>query len=213
MCWLRSIEATSTPFDQACRIKAINLASRIGLRTQLNINFLPNAVYEPLACIRATLAAAENAAFPPSRLTFEIVEGEDLAEAGHLRRIIETYRRIGFRVDLGRFRKRLFRADPPRRSPPRQRQDRPFPGGQDADHDQMRLAILRNILNLGREIGTTVVLEGVERLEEVESLRAIGGRFMQGSLLCPPDVRRRWCPTTASVGRAPSKLPPVNSGG
>lgn len=41
-------------FDQACRIKAIELAARLKLGCQLNINFLPNAVYEPRACIRWT---------------------------------------------------------------------------------------------------------------------------------------------------------------
>jgi len=40
-------------FDQACRVKAIELAARLGMQHQLNINFLPNAVYEPRACIRA----------------------------------------------------------------------------------------------------------------------------------------------------------------
>ncbi len=43
-------------FDQACRTKAIDLAARLGITCRLNINFLPNAVYEPKACIRATLA-------------------------------------------------------------------------------------------------------------------------------------------------------------
>lgn len=73
-------------FDQACRTRAIGLASRIGLQTRLNINFLPNAVYEPAACIRATLDAAARTGFPIRSLTFEMVENEDVAETGHLRK-------------------------------------------------------------------------------------------------------------------------------
>jgi EAL domain-containing protein (putative c-di-GMP-specific phosphodiesterase class I) len=37
-------------FDQACRVKAIATASRLGLDRRLNINFKPNAVYHPESC-------------------------------------------------------------------------------------------------------------------------------------------------------------------
>ncbi|WP_419757289.1 EAL domain-containing protein [Acidisoma sp.] len=166
-------------FDQACRTRAIGLASRLGLLTRLNINFLPNAVYEPVACIRATLAAAASAGFPPTQLTFEVVESEDLADAGHLRKIIETYRRIGFRIaldDFGSGYSGLARLADLR--PDSIKVDRSLV--EDCDHDLTRRAILGNILNLGRDIGVDVILEGVERIGEVEALRSIGGRFMQG---------------------------------
>jgi EAL domain-containing protein (putative c-di-GMP-specific phosphodiesterase class I) len=166
-------------FDQACRIQAIGLASRLGLHTRLNINFLPNAVYEPLACIRATLAAASSAGFPLGSLTFEVVESEELADTAHLRKIIETYRRLGFRValdDFGSGYSGLARlAD---LQPDAIKIERAIVAG--CDQDRTRRAILANILNLGRDIGIDVVLEGVERVEEVEALRSIGGRFMQG---------------------------------
>jgi EAL domain-containing protein (putative c-di-GMP-specific phosphodiesterase class I) len=71
-------------FDQACRIKAIEMAASLGMDRHLNINFLPNAVYEPRACIRATLDAAARTGFDPSRLTFEIVETELIADTPHL---------------------------------------------------------------------------------------------------------------------------------
>jgi EAL domain-containing protein (putative c-di-GMP-specific phosphodiesterase class I) len=166
-------------FDQACRTRAIQLASRLGLQARLNINFLPNAVYEPLACIRATLAAASSAGFPLGRLTFEVVESEALADVNHLRKIFETYRQIGFRValdDFGSGYSGLARLADLR--PDIIKIERAMVA--DCDHDRTRLAILANILNLGRDIGVDVVLEGVERVEEVEALRAIGGRFMQG---------------------------------
>jgi len=166
-------------FDQACRTRAIALASRLGLQTRLNINFLPNAVYEPLACIRATLAAASSASFPPDRLTFEVVESEELADAGHLRKIIETYRQIGFRValdDFGSGYSGLTRLA--ELQPDMIKIERALVA--DCDQDRTRRAILANILSLGRDTGIDVVLEGVERVEEVETLRALGGRFMQG---------------------------------
>ena len=71
-------------FDQACRVKAIEIAAHLGMDRQLNINFLPNAVYEPRACIRATLDAAARTGFDPKRLTFEIVETEMISDTPHL---------------------------------------------------------------------------------------------------------------------------------
>lgn len=52
--------------DQDCRVKAIELASRLfpaGEKVMLSINFMPNAVYEPAACLRATLLAALRCSF------------------------------------------------------------------------------------------------------------------------------------------------------
>src|SRR4029079_1704071 len=34
-------------FDQACRVKSIQLAAQFGMRTFLSMNFFPNAFYEP----------------------------------------------------------------------------------------------------------------------------------------------------------------------
>ncbi len=166
-------------FDQACRTSAIMLASRLGLEGRLNINFLPNAVYEPVACIRATLAAAASTGFPLNRLTFEMVESEAVAGTAHLRKIIDAYRRFGFRValdDFGTAYSGLSRLADLR--PDIIKIDRVLVSG--CDQDRTRRAILASLLALGREIGIDVVLEGVERVEEVEALRAIGGRLMQG---------------------------------
>ncbi len=166
-------------FDQACRAHAISLASRLGLEGRLNINFLPNAVYEPMACIRATLEAAARSGFPPDRLTFEMVESEEVAETGHMRAIIEAYRRLGFRValdDFGTGYSGMARLADLR--PDAIKVDRALITR--CDEDGTRRAILASLLSLGREINVDVVMEGVERVEEVETLRSIGGRFMQG---------------------------------
>jgi EAL domain-containing protein (putative c-di-GMP-specific phosphodiesterase class I) len=166
-------------FDQACRVRAIELATRLKLDRGLNINFLPNAVYEPRACIRRTLDAATRAGFPLDRLTFEIVESEGLADVSHLRAIIEEYHRHGIKTaldDFGTGYSGLSRlAD---LKPDILKIDRILIA--DCDHDGTRRAILGSLIALGREIGVKIVFEGVERAEEAEALRAMGGRFMQG---------------------------------
>jgi EAL domain-containing protein (putative c-di-GMP-specific phosphodiesterase class I) len=73
-------------FDQACRVKAIERAAERFDRPDLmlSINFMPDAVYEPTACIRATLDAANRTGFDRSRLMFEFTENEPMRDPGHI---------------------------------------------------------------------------------------------------------------------------------
>lgn len=177
-------------FDQACRVRAIELATRLGLaqpenEIRLNINFLPNAVYEPKACIRLTLETASRTGFPLDRLTFEFVEHEDIADTRHTLNIIEEYRRHGFRIAMDDFASgysglsRLATL-----KPDIVKLDRDLM--RDCDKDRMRLAIIAAVLTLGRETGIKVVCEGVERQAEYEALRSIGARYLQGYYFARP---------------------------
>jgi EAL domain-containing protein (putative c-di-GMP-specific phosphodiesterase class I) len=185
-----SVLARLTPenlyaFDQACRVKAIEMAARLGVDCQLNINFLPNAVYEPRACIRLTLDAARQHGFPQDRLTFELTEGEQVSDLRHTQNIIEEYRRRGFRIALDDFStgySGLARLADLR--PDIIKLDRALI--QDCDRDRVRLAIVSSLVALGEQVGIKVVAEGVERREEVEALRETGLRFMQGFFFAKP---------------------------
>ena len=172
-------------FDQNCRVKAIELAAKLGIRQRLSINFLPNAVYEPRACIQATLSAAKRTGFDPRQLTFEIVETETIADTAHLLNIINEYRRQGFKVALDDFAtgySGLSRLADLR--PDIVKLDRALI--KDCDQDRVRLAIVASVLALAAEIGIKVVVEGVERLGEVDALRSVGARFMQGYYFARP---------------------------
>lgn len=172
-------------FDQACRVKAIEMAARLGLDRQLNINFLPNAVYEPRACIRATLDAAARTGFNPKRLTFEIVETEAIADTPHLLNIIGEYRRQGFKIALDDFATSYSGLTRwAELKPDIVKLDRVLV--QDCDRDRTRLAIVASLIALGAEIGTKVVVEGVERRGELDALRSVGARFMQGFYFARP---------------------------
>lgn len=172
-------------FDQACRVRAIEMATELGLDGQLSINFLPNAVYDPRACISLTLRTARRTGFPLDRLTFEIVEQEDITDTAHLLGIIAEYRKHGFSIaldDFGTCHSGLSRLAALR--PDIVKLDRALV--QDCDQDRTRLAILSSMIALGRELGIKVVLEGVERAGEVAALRGVGGRFMQGFYFARP---------------------------
>lgn len=175
-------------FDQACRVKAIELAASLGIACRLNINFLPNAVYQPRACIRATLDAALRTGFPVCRLTFEIVETEAVDPA-HLLGIVKEYKHQGFGLALDDFGTGnagfLQILD---LQPDIVKVDRALIEG--CHRDKRRLAIIASILSLGHQIGFKVVLEGMERAEEVAALRSVGGRFMQGYYFGRPLLER-----------------------
>jgi EAL domain-containing protein (putative c-di-GMP-specific phosphodiesterase class I) len=51
-------------FEQRCRVRAVEMASALGVTTKLSINFMSNAVYEPSRCLRTTLEAARRTGFP-----------------------------------------------------------------------------------------------------------------------------------------------------
>jgi EAL domain-containing protein (putative c-di-GMP-specific phosphodiesterase class I) len=173
-------------FDQACRVRAIELAARLGMDRQLSINFLPNAVYEPRACIRATLEAASRSQFDPHRLTFEIVETEAIANNAHMLNIIGEYHRQGFKVALDDFATAysgLSRLAELR--PDIVKLDRALV--RDCDQSHVKLAIIASMIALGAAIGIKVVLEGVEREGELDALRSVGARFVQGYYFARPQ--------------------------
>ena len=172
-------------FDQACRVKAVEMAARLGMDRQLNINFLPNAVYNPRTCIRATLEAAARTGFDPRRLTFEIVESEMISDTPHLLNIIAEYRQQGFKIALDDFATgysglaRLAEL-----KPDIVKLDRALT--RDCDKDRIRLAIIASMIALGAKIGIKIVIEGMERRSEVDALRSVGARFMQGFYFAKP---------------------------
>jgi EAL domain-containing protein (putative c-di-GMP-specific phosphodiesterase class I) len=154
-------------FDQRCRVRAIETAVRAGLLAgdaRLSINFLPSAVYSPLACIQLTLKTAKAIGLPTERLIFEFTESEDFG-AGH----------SGLTL-LARFQPHAVKLD---RELIR-----------DIDSSLPRRLIVEAVVRMCEGLGVRVVAEGVERAEEVRALRAVGIRFMQGFYFARPQFER-----------------------
>ncbi|MEI7607434.1 MAG: EAL domain-containing protein, partial [Rhodospirillaceae bacterium] len=176
-------------FDQACRVKAIGAAARFGLDRRLSINFLPNAVYHPEACLRLTLEAAREHDFPLDLITFEFTENERIIDRDHLKAIIATYRRHGFQTALDDFGAGYaglaLLAD---FQPDVIKIDRVLVTG--VDTDKPRQAIIAGAVKTAAMLGLTVVAEGVERREEVETLRGMGISLFQGFLFARPALDR-----------------------
>ena len=174
-------------FDQKCRVKAIELAASLGMPAQgtcLSINFMPNAVYEPRACIRLTLEAARRTAFPMGKILFEFTEGEKL-DVTHLINILHTYKSIGFKTaidDFGAGYAGLLLLV--KFQPDIVKIDMDLIRG--IDTSAVKRTVLANVLSMLEQLGVTPLCEGIETTEEMEVLRAMGVPLVQGYLLAKP---------------------------
>lgn len=175
-------------FDQACRVKAIRGAAELGMMELLSINFLPNAVYRPEACIRSTFAAAQEHRFPIEQIIFEVTEGEKVMDRPHLVNIFQEYRRFGFHtaIDdfgagyaglnlLAEFQPDIIKID--------------MELVRDIDTSVAKHAIVAGIVSICAKLEIKVLAEGIETPAERDCLRDLGIDLMQGYLFCRPAFR------------------------
>ena len=175
-------------FDQTCRTTAIALAARLfpqGHDLKLSINFLPGAVYDPAACLRATLSTAKKFAFPLNAIMFEFTEGEQVTDTAHLHNIIAEYRRTGFVTALDDFGAGYaglaLLAD---FQPDLIKIDMHLVRG--IESSRSRQAIMSAILYVARELGIKVLAEGIETEAEYVTLKAAGINLFQGYWFARP---------------------------
>jgi EAL domain-containing protein (putative c-di-GMP-specific phosphodiesterase class I) len=174
-------------FDQQCRVKAIELAARLDMDAVLSINFLPNAVYQPAACLQKTFEAAGRVRFPVERLMFEVTENEPSRDVNHLKSIFTEYKRHGMitAIDdfgaghsglnmLADFQPDVLKID--------------MALTRNVHLDRNRRLITRAVAELCREMNISVVAEGVESIEEAVALRELGVRLFQGYLFARPAI-------------------------
>ncbi|WP_447529667.1 EAL domain-containing protein [Vreelandella sp. TE19] len=174
-------------FDQACRVKAIEMASALGMQTDLSINFLPNAVYEPHACIQATLEVSRRVGWPTSRLVFEITETERVEDRHHLANIIDAYHNMGFKTALDDFGNGYANLDLlTDLNPDTLKIDREIV--MNCDSDPRRQALLKAVVSLAQELDTMVIAEGIETHSEALWLARAGIMRQQGYFYAKPAI-------------------------
>jgi EAL domain-containing protein (putative c-di-GMP-specific phosphodiesterase class I) len=175
-------------FDQTCRVQAIRGAAELGLKELLSINFLPNAVYQPAACIRSTFEAARRYDFPIERIIFEVTEGECVQDRPHLVNIIREYNAFGFHTAIDDFgagyagltllsdyQPDIIKID--------------MELVRDIDTSKPKQAIVNGIVAICAALNVRVLAEGIETKAERDFLRDAGIGLMQGYLFCKPAFR------------------------
>lgn len=173
-------------FDQACRVTAIRLASQLGLARDsfLSINFLPNAIYDPDTCIRATLEAARTYDFPHDQILFEMTEHESM-DTSHFKSIIEAYQRLGFTTaidDFGQgysglhllanFQPDMIKID--------------MELVQGIARNRVKRAIVEGIVVMANRLDIGLIAEGIEEPADMDALVDLGIRYFQGFFLARP---------------------------
>jgi EAL domain-containing protein (putative c-di-GMP-specific phosphodiesterase class I) len=176
-------------FDQASRVMAIETAGALfaGRDLRLSINFMPNAVYEPSACIQKSLMAAKRAHFPHQNLMFEFTENEKMSDPAHVQKIVDTYRKFGFWTALddfgagyaglgllARLQPDLIKID--------------MELLRDIHLSRAKQAIIAGIVGIARTLDIQVLAEGVESEQELIVLRAAGISLFQGYYFAKPAL-------------------------
>ena len=190
--------------DQRCREKAIAVSASLGIletSADLNINFYPNAVYQPKQCLQRTLNAAQSVAFPLHRVIFEITEVEKVRDHGHLCEIMTEYQSHGLRVaidDFGAGHSGLTLLS--EFQPDLIKLDRALICN--LDQKPASRVIVRSIAQVCRELDINIVAEGIEREAEMQILCDLGIFTMQGYWFAPPafEALPRW-PMLSRTGK------------
>jgi EAL domain-containing protein (putative c-di-GMP-specific phosphodiesterase class I) len=178
-------------FDQACRVKAIETAQSLfdDPSLRLSINFMPNAVYEPAACIKTTLETAHRVGFSRDRIMFEFTEDEQMTDVAHVKHIVSEYRKFGFMTAIDDFgsgyaglnllaslQPDLIKID--------------IELIRDIQNSRAKQAIIAGITSIAREMDMIVLAEGIESADELHILRAAGIKLFQGFYFAKPQIGR-----------------------
>jgi EAL domain-containing protein (putative c-di-GMP-specific phosphodiesterase class I) len=173
----------------ACRC-AIREAAHLDASVTVFVNFSPAMMDDAESCLRATVAAIQAAGLSPGRFVFEVIEADRIDDAEHLSRVLDCYRRDGFRValdDLGAGWSTLNLVH----------QLRPdfikLDGGliHEVHEDRAKDLIASKLLEIGRGMGIRTIVEGVETPQELEWARARGADYVQGFLIARPAPSAR----------------------
>jgi EAL domain-containing protein (putative c-di-GMP-specific phosphodiesterase class I) len=175
-------------FDQACRIRAIEMAAALSSRPpSISINLVPGAIYQPETCIQNTMAVAERVGLPLSKIIFEVSEAEKVTNRKRLVSIFREYRRHGLKtaIDdfgagysgldlLSEFQPEIIKLD--------------IALIRDIHRRRASRAIVRAIASLCQELSILTIAEGVETEDELRVLQDLGLELFQGYLFARPAL-------------------------
>ena len=173
----------------ACRA-AIREAARLDPDVTVFVNFSPAMMDDAESCLRATVAAIDAARLRHDRFVFEVIEADRVPDAARLKRILDSYRRDGFRValdDLGAGWSTLNLVH--RLRPDFIKLDRDLV--REVHQDPVKDLIASKLLEIGRGLGIRTIVEGVEEPEELQWARERGADFVQGFLIAHPSRNPR----------------------
>jgi EAL domain-containing protein (putative c-di-GMP-specific phosphodiesterase class I) len=172
-------------FDELCRCKAINLASRLNIPKRLNLNLSAQSIFEVDLSITATFQASIDSGIPAENIIFELLETESLTEQRNLIKYLRTIQEFGFSTAIDDFGagysglKLLVEYQPNYI-----KLDRHLIGNIQWDFVKQR--IFSGIQKICDSLSIEIVAEGVENAGEYRWLSEAGIRIFQGYYFARP---------------------------
>ncbi len=172
-------------FNTKCRAIAIGLATRLGLRSDLNLNFTPNGQDDTETAIRSTLDSAEAHGLDPSRITLQIDQDEFIGSPECIANIINEYRSVGLKIAIehfgaGRAGLSLLESYLPDMIALNEFLVRGI------QINGPRQAIVGGVTQICRDLGIDVIAKGIQVTAEYWWFHRAGINLFQGDLLASP---------------------------
>ncbi len=173
--------------DRLCRETALKTAAVKKINQKVFINFIPTSIYDPEFCLNSTVKWANQLEFDPKNIVFEVVETESVKDKEHLKKILSYYREQGFQIaldDVGEGFSNLNMLIELR--PDIIKVDRNIIC--DIDKDAFKCSVYQALYEISHKNGIEVLAEGVETIEEINTIEAIGVDYMQGYYFSKPTA-------------------------
>jgi EAL domain-containing protein (putative c-di-GMP-specific phosphodiesterase class I) len=175
--------------DCLCRKAAVAGATGFPEGAKLFLNIRPSSFHDPSFQLDALTATLARCGLAPSDLVFEISEQESIENYEIFRDARDRYRKLGFQFaldDTGAGYASLEAVA--ELTPEFIKVDRVFVRG--IDQDPVRQRVLQALQGLARDLGARIIGEGLDTLEELRMLDALGIPFGQGWLFGKPSPLR-----------------------
>ena len=192
--------AENTGAIDALTLHVLTVAARTGARWNRNGWMLDVGVNLSARNLTSRTFAAEVAAvldetgMPPTSLTMELTESSVMTEAERALTTLHELHELGVTISIDDFGTGYSSLAHLRRLPVSEiKIDKSFV--LDLTTSESDEAIVRSLIDLGHNLGLTVVVEGVETVEVRDRIDELGSDRMQGFLLCRPlpiDAFEHW---------------------
>lgn len=168
-------------FDCLCRSSGLRGAIDFPEGTKLFLNILPTAFHDPNFRADRLIKTLERCQLSPTDVVFEISEQESIENFSAFKEARDCYRSLGFQFALDDMGSGYAGLEALLEiSPEFIKMDRAFVSG--VDEDPARQDLLATLLTLAEKMGSRVIGEGLDRIEELEMLSKLGIHFGQGWL-------------------------------
>ena len=175
--------------DCLCRQSGLDGARDLPGGAKLFLNVRPTTIHDPSFrsdALERTLAACK---LSPSDVVFEISEQESIGNFAIFREVRDYYGKLGFQIALDDTGAGYASLESVMELAPEFiKVDRAFCAG--IDEDPGRQEILRALQSLAERIGSRIIGEGLDTIEELETLGHLGIEFGQGWLFGKPHRLR-----------------------